>query len=157
MRSDQKLSFSLALLAGVLLLVSGCGFVRSTWKPSPLPQPEEGKIVKVLACYHPLFRPEIRERVDAAFANDPNVQLTSAMTASAGTHKLRAAGRTEQGESQYNSPCGGGGLGPESVYVITLEQEAVVDIETMPLEETLSIQETLDEIRRQWGLKYPTE
>ena len=32
-----------------------------------------------------------------------------------------------------------------------------LESDIMPLEETVSILETMDEIRRQWGLRYPME
>ena len=54
-------------------------------------------------------------------------------------------------------PLAGNGYNYEAAEVMRCLEEGQLESETMPLEETLSIQETLDEIRRQWGLKYPTE
>ena len=61
------------------------------------------------------------------------------------------------GETRYQYPVKGNGY----VYMIEAVQEYVLKGETenavMPLEETLFQMETMDELRKQWGLVYPGE
>lgn len=54
-------------------------------------------------------------------------------------------------------PFEGNGYNYEAAEVMRCLEEGKLESNLMPLEETLSILETLDEIRRQWGLRYPTE
>lgn len=54
-------------------------------------------------------------------------------------------------------PFGGNGYQFEAAEVIRCLREGLLESPLMPLDETLSIMETMDTIRAQWGLKYPVE
>jgi predicted dehydrogenase len=54
-------------------------------------------------------------------------------------------------------PFEGNGYHYEAAEVMRCLEEGQLESPLIPLEETVSILETLDEIRRQWGLRYPTE
>ena len=54
-------------------------------------------------------------------------------------------------------PYKGNGYTHEAIEVMRCLQEGKLESDTMPLDETLSIMETMDTIRAQWGLKYPME
>ena len=51
----------------------------------------------------------------------------------------------------------GDGLAYEAAHMATLVRDGATDSPLMPLEETVSVMETMDEIRRQIGLVYPEE
>lgn len=54
-------------------------------------------------------------------------------------------------------PIGGNGYHYEAEEVMNCVREGKLESHIMPLNESLSIMQTMDEIRRQWNLKYPTE
>jgi predicted dehydrogenase len=54
-------------------------------------------------------------------------------------------------------PMEGNGLQYEAVEVMRCLREGCLESPRMPLDESVSIMRTLDEIRAQWGLKYPGE
>lgn len=54
-------------------------------------------------------------------------------------------------------PFEGNGYNYEAAEVMRCLEAGKLESDLIPLEETLSIMETLDEIRRQWGLQYPME
>ena len=64
-----------------------------------------------------------------------------------------------QGKSEevIKIPFEGNGYSYEAAEVGRCIREGRVESETMSLDETLSIMKTMDEIRAQWGLKYPME
>ncbi len=61
------------------------------------------------------------------------------------------AGRT------FPFPLQGNGYNYEAAEVMRCLRAGQLESEVMPLDETLSIMETLDEIRARWGLVYPAE
>ena len=56
-----------------------------------------------------------------------------------------------------DAPFEGNGYHYEAVEVMRCLRTGKTESEIMPLDESLSIIRTLDEIRKQWGLKYPME
>jgi predicted dehydrogenase len=54
-------------------------------------------------------------------------------------------------------PLEGNGYNYEAAEVMRCLRAAKLESETIPLDETLAIMGTLDEIRAQWGLRYPME
>ncbi len=70
------------------------------------------------------------------------------------TMKLALAGREPQ---LIEVPFAGNGYNYEADEVGRCLRAGRLESELMPLDETLAIMETLDEIRRQWGLRYPAE
>ncbi|MEM9773057.1 MAG: Gfo/Idh/MocA family oxidoreductase [Chloroflexota bacterium] len=54
-------------------------------------------------------------------------------------------------------PIIGNGYNYQAVEVGRCLREGLLESDIMPLEETLSVMQTLDNIRAQWGLKYPME
>lgn len=54
-------------------------------------------------------------------------------------------------------PLEGNGYNYEATEVMRCLQVGKLESDTMPLDETLAIMETMDQIRAQWGLKYPRE
>ncbi len=60
-------------------------------------------------------------------------------------------------EKTLKVPFKGNGFNFEAEEVMTCLLEGRLESDTMPLDETLSIMETMDRIRAQWGLKYPME
>jgi len=62
-----------------------------------------------------------------------------------------------QDDELMELPFTGNGYNYEAVEVMNCLRAGKLESEIMPLNETLSIMQTLDQIRDQWGLKYPTE
>ncbi len=60
-------------------------------------------------------------------------------------------------KSEIEMPIKGNGYNYEAVEVAECIRAGKLESEITPLDETLSIMQTLDEIRAQWGLKYPME
>jgi predicted dehydrogenase len=58
---------------------------------------------------------------------------------------------------QFHYPHAGNGFNYEAAEVIRCLRDGALESPVMPLEESLSIMRTLDEIRAQWGLRYPVE
>jgi predicted dehydrogenase len=54
-------------------------------------------------------------------------------------------------------PYRGNGYTHEAIEVMRCLREGKLESDTMPLDETFSIMETMDAIRAQWGLRYPME
>ncbi len=54
-------------------------------------------------------------------------------------------------------PVDGTGYNYEAAEVMSCLREGKLESEAIPLDETLSIMRTMDQIRAQWGLKYPME
>jgi predicted dehydrogenase len=65
--------------------------------------------------------------------------------------------RPDQQDEEIEIPFGGKGLHYEAAEVMRCLRAGELESETMPLDETLTIMQTLDQIRAQWGLKYPME
>jgi len=66
---------------------------------------------------------------------------------------LQAAGDVEE----YDYPYRGGGLTYEAEAFMDMIRSGQLDSEVMPLDESLAIMKTMDEIRSRWGLSYPGE
>lgn len=58
---------------------------------------------------------------------------------------------------EINLPLTGNGYNYEAAEVARCLREGLTESDVMPLDETLSIVQTMDTIRAQWGLKYPME
>jgi len=58
---------------------------------------------------------------------------------------------------QIEMPFDGNGYNCEAVEVMRCLRAGKLESDIMPLDESLSIMETMDKIRAQWGLKYPEE
>ncbi|MBK9709935.1 MAG: Gfo/Idh/MocA family oxidoreductase [Kouleothrix sp.] len=70
------------------------------------------------------------------------------------TMTLSADGRPDE---QIDVPASGNGYGYESAEVMRCLRAGLRESDTIPLDETLAIMRTLDEVRAQWGLRYPSE
>jgi predicted dehydrogenase len=64
-----------------------------------------------------------------------------------------AGGKTEL----IDAPFGSNGFEYQATEAMTCLRQGKLESSIIPLEETLSIMQTLDAIRAQWGLKYPME
>lgn len=64
---------------------------------------------------------------------------------------------TQEGNQEVNVPYDGNGYRFQVEEVGRCIRENLTESPIMPLDETVSIMETMDEIRKQWGLKYPSE
>jgi len=64
---------------------------------------------------------------------------------------------TAKGEEVIELPFEGNGYNYEAEEVGRCLREGRTDSDVMPLDESLSVMTTLDDIRAQWGLKYPSE
>ena len=62
-----------------------------------------------------------------------------------------------QSPERFDEPRIGGGLRHQAIEVGRLLREGATESDIMPLDETVAIMETMDEIRRQIGLRYPGE
>ncbi len=60
-------------------------------------------------------------------------------------------------EESFDCPYEGNGYNCEAQAVMDCLKAGELESEVMPLDETVAVMETLDEIRSQWGLKYPME
>jgi len=58
---------------------------------------------------------------------------------------------------EFDLPYVGNGYNCEAVAAGACVREGRTEHATMPLDESLTIMETMDRIRAQWGLKYPME
>lgn len=63
----------------------------------------------------------------------------------------------DQEDETIEIPFKGNGYNYEIAEVMQCLRESKLESEVMPLDETLEIMETLDQIRAQWNLKYPME
>jgi predicted dehydrogenase len=59
--------------------------------------------------------------------------------------------------TEYDLPMTGNGYNYEAAEVARCLRAGLLESDVMPLDETLAIMQTMDEIRAQWGLKYPME
>ncbi len=59
--------------------------------------------------------------------------------------------------TEIEMPMQGNGYHYQAVEVARCLRAGLLESEVMPLDETLTIMQTLDRIRAPWGLKYPTE
>lgn len=57
----------------------------------------------------------------------------------------------------FDVPHLGNGYGHEAIEVANCVRAGKLESDTMPLDETLAIMQTMDAIRAQWGLKYPSD
>ena len=64
---------------------------------------------------------------------------------------------SDQEEQMLEVPLTGNGYNYQATEVANCLRAGKLESEIMPLDETLSIMQTLDEIRAQWGLRYPME
>ncbi len=60
-------------------------------------------------------------------------------------------------DERISCPYDGNGYNCEAVEVARCLRAGALESDVMPLDETVSIMETLDRIREPWGLKYPME
>ena len=67
---------------------------------------------------------------------------------------LQASGKEPE---TIEMPFGGNGYEYEAIEVMGCLREGKLESSTIPLDESLSIAETMEAIRAQWGLKYPME
>ncbi len=67
---------------------------------------------------------------------------------------LNAAGKEPE---HIEIPFKGNGYENEAIEVMRCLREGKLESDTVPLDESLSIMETMDALRAQWGLKYPME
>jgi predicted dehydrogenase len=65
--------------------------------------------------------------------------------------------RQSKTDERFEFPLEGNGYEYEAREVMECLRAGKLESPLMPLEETLSIMETLDALRAQWGLKYPME
>src|SRR5918994_177393 len=65
--------------------------------------------------------------------------------------------RPGKGNETIKAPSTGNGFPHEAAEVMRCIGSGAGESDVMPLEETLSIARTMDELRRQWGLVYPGE
>jgi len=61
------------------------------------------------------------------------------------------------GARRLSLPCEGNGYAHEALEVMRCLREGLVESPIMPLDESVAILETMDELRRQWGLRFPGE
>jgi len=64
---------------------------------------------------------------------------------------------TGQEERVVEMPFPGEGYSYEAAEVMRCLRAGELESDVMPLDETLAIMKTVDQIRARWGLKYPTE
>jgi predicted dehydrogenase len=60
-------------------------------------------------------------------------------------------------EQTFELPFTGNGYNYEALEVMRCLREGLLESPIMPLDETLALMQTLDNIRSQWGLRYPEE
>ncbi len=72
-------------------------------------------------------------------------------------HATSATLTTGGNEQTVELPYDGNGYTCEAAEVMRCLQEGKTESDIMPLDETLAIMKTLDQIREQWGLRYPME
>jgi hypothetical protein len=57
----------------------------------------------------------------------------------------------------YDIPFEGNGYGHQATEVMRCLRQGRLESEVMPLDETVAIMATMDQIRGQWGLKFTME
>ena len=65
--------------------------------------------------------------------------------------------KTGQADEVVELPYSSNGYNYEAAEVIACLRAGKTESDIMPLNETLSILKTADEVRAEWGLKYPVE
>jgi predicted dehydrogenase len=65
--------------------------------------------------------------------------------------------RPGEKEELVEVPITGNGFNYEAAEVMRCLDEGMTESDVMPLDETLSVMRTMDEIRAAWGLRYPSE
>lgn len=65
--------------------------------------------------------------------------------------------RPDRGDEEFELPISGNGYQYEAAEVARCLREGRLESPVMPLDESLTIMQTLDAIRAQWGLRYPGE
>jgi predicted dehydrogenase len=65
--------------------------------------------------------------------------------------------RAGQPEETIDVPAAGNGYNYEAEEVGRCVRAGKIESDVMPLDETLAIMRTLDQVRAQWGLRYPSE
>lgn len=60
-------------------------------------------------------------------------------------------------ERRWELPMRGNGLHYQAIEVMDCLRRGRLESETMPLDETLAIVQAMDQLRAQWGLRYPME
>ncbi len=65
--------------------------------------------------------------------------------------------RSGKQPEQIDLPYTGNGYNYEAAEVARCLREGKLESDVMPLDETIAIMKTMDQIRAQWGLKYPME
>lgn len=65
--------------------------------------------------------------------------------------------RNDESEECLSLPFSGNGFNYEAAAFMELIRNGKLESDVMPLDESISIMETLDKIRDQWGLRYPFE
>ncbi len=68
----------------------------------------------------------------------------------------RGKGR-QAGEQTIETPIAGNGFGYQAAEVASCLRAGKLESAILPLDETLSIMQTLDQIRAEWGMTYPFE
>ncbi|MFQ3568169.1 MAG: Gfo/Idh/MocA family oxidoreductase [Aggregatilineales bacterium] len=63
----------------------------------------------------------------------------------------------DEPEQVFELPFTGNGYNYEALEVMRCLREGLLESPIMPLDETLALMQTLDNIRSQWGLRYPEE
>jgi predicted dehydrogenase len=87
----------------------------------------------------------------AVVGTDARVQVDGPFYTPAGFTLTRRDGTSER----FDHPVAGRGLRFEAAEVIACLREGRLESDVMPLDETVAIMATLDEVRRQVGLRYP--
>jgi len=64
---------------------------------------------------------------------------------------------TDQEDNVIEIPLEGNGYNYQAAEVMRCLQAGKLESDTMPLDETLAIMKAMDQIRAQWGLKYPAD
>jgi len=65
--------------------------------------------------------------------------------------------RPDAGDEEIHLPVQGNGFNYEADHVARCIARGKTESDVMGLDETIAVMETMDEIRAQWGLKYPME
>jgi predicted dehydrogenase len=65
--------------------------------------------------------------------------------------------RNDGDEQRWSFPLEGNGLHYQAIEVMDCIREGKTESDVMPLDESLSIMRTMDDLRAQWGLRYPME
>ncbi len=123
--------------------------------------PTEARILGTEGAIHihaPMYRPERLTLTRKGLADVPSRLPAGFKSLGRGLgldrvwQRLRSAGG-----SDYHFPLHGNGYNYEADEVARCMRAGRLESAIMPLDETLAIMETLDQLRAQWGLLYPGE